>query len=81
MSKIELRKFYIWRIRNIDKILKLLKKEYKESGKGYQGSRRGAIDLLMSENRQERNRVILRLGQLGCTKYLNQLPEAERESM
>ena len=73
MSK--LIKFYIWRIRTTDKILKLLKTEYKVSGKGDQGQRRSAIDVLMHEHRQTRAKDIQYLAALGYTKYLKQLPK------
>jgi hypothetical protein len=75
MSK--LIKFYIWRIRTTDKILKLLKTEYKASGKGDQGPRRSAIDALMYEHRQTRAKDIQYLANLGYTKYLKQLPKGK----
>ena len=73
MSK--LIKFYIGRIRITDKILKLLKTEYRASGRGDQGPRRSAIDALMYEHRQTRVKDIQYLANLGCTKYLKQLPK------
>jgi hypothetical protein len=76
MSK--LIKFYIWRIRTTDKILKLLKTEYQASGDGDQGPRRSAIDALMHEHRQTRAKDIQYLANLGYTKYLKQLPKEQK---
>lgn len=75
MSK--LIKFYIWRIRTTDKVLKLLKTEYQASGEGDQGPRRRAIDALMREHRQARAKDIQYIANLGYTKYLKQLPKEE----
>ena len=71
----ELIRVHIGRIRATDKVLKLLKTEYKASGKGDQGPRRSAIDALIREHRQARAKDIQYLANLGYTKYLKQLPK------
>lgn len=71
----ELIRLHIWRIRTTDKVLKLLKTEYRASGRGDQGPRRSAIDALIREHRQARVKDIQHLAKLRCTKYLKQLPK------